>query len=82
MMDLKTVIKMIQRQWKNELSKTPFVLPPEAKYVTGNAKNDFYIHYLETVCGIEIELTPDLSKIARYKIVNDKKFLWFTLRWS
>jgi hypothetical protein len=81
-MDLDLVKKIVVRQANNEFLKKPIILPPEAKVVTGQIKEDAYLHFLETVCGVEILLSGYHNKIVGYNVIDEKKFAWFVLRWS
>jgi hypothetical protein len=80
-MDLELVIKMVQDQGQKEFLNKPIVLPGEAKFITGKAREDSYLHYLETKCGVEITLDKNNS-IVGYNIIDEKKFTWFVLKWS
>jgi len=82
MMDLELVKKIVVRQGQNEFLKNPIVLPPEAKVVTGQIKEDAYLHFLETKCGIEVQLSEYHNEIIGYNVIDEKKFSWFVLRWS
>ena len=83
MMDLELVKKIVARQGENEFLKKPIVLPPEAKVVTGKVREDAYLHFLETTCGVEILLSGDYNyEIVGYNVIDEKKFSWFVLKWS
>lgn len=79
-MDVALVDKMVRNNW-NEYSKKQLPLVPEAKYVTGVAHIDAYLHYLESEAGIELKLTFT-NTISGFSILNEEKFLMFALRWS
>lgn len=81
-MDLELVKKIVVRQGQNEFLKKPIELPPEAKVVTGQIKEDAYLHFLETKCGVEILLSESHHEIVGYNVIDEKKFSWFVLRWS
>jgi D-aminopeptidase len=81
-MDLELVKKIVVRQANNEFLKNPIELPPEAKVVTGKVKEDSYLHFLETKCGVEILLSGYHHEIVGYNVIDEKKFSWFVLRWS
>mgnify|MGYP000473560066 CR=1 FL=1 len=81
-MDLELVKKIVVRQANNEFLKKPIVLPPEAKVITGRIKEDSYLHYLETKCGVEILLSEYHNEVVGYNVVDEKKFAWFVLKWS
>ena len=82
MMDLELVKTIVARQGQNEFLKNPIVLPPEAKVVTGKMKEDAYLHFLETTCGVEIHLSEHQHEIVGYNVIDEKKFSWFVLKWS
>jgi hypothetical protein len=82
MIDLELVKTIVARQGQNEFLKNPIVLPPEAKVVTGKMKEDAYLHFLETKCGVEIHLSEYHNEITGYNVIDEKKFSWFVLRWS
>jgi hypothetical protein len=73
---------MIRKQWMAEFAGKPCVLPPEAKFITGRPKNDFHLHYLETVAGIQVKLSDDFKSMEGFYILDQAKFMWFTMRWS
>jgi hypothetical protein len=81
-MDLELVKKIVVRQGQNEFLKKPIVLPPEAKVITGQMKEHAYLHFLETVCGVEIQLSAYHQEIVGYNVIDEKKFAWFVLRWA
>jgi len=81
-MDLELVKTIVARQGQNEFLKNPIVLPPEAKVVTGQIKEDAYLHFLETTCGVEVLLSEYHHEIVGYNVIDEKKFSWFVLRWS
>ena len=56
--------------------------PPEAKVLTGSYKSDGQMHYFQVASGLELELTEDFKDIVTCKIVDEKKFMLFVLRWS
>lgn len=82
MIDLELVKKIVVRQANDEYLKNPIELPPEAKVVTGKMKEDAYLHFLETRCGVEIQLAEQYNEIVGFKVLDEKKFTWFVLKWS
>lgn len=81
MMEIEQLKKLITKQYLAEI-KDKFELPPDAEIVTGNPIVDKSLHYLKTVSGIKLKLTPDGQQIEAYSIINPEKFMWFTLKWS
>jgi hypothetical protein len=82
MMNLEILKKAINNQAQEEFFTKPVVLPSEAKFITGKVREDSYLHYLETVCGVEIQFSKNSSKIVGYNVIDEKKFSWFVLRWT
>ena len=56
--------------------------PPQAKFVTGNPQTDAQLHSFETDSGVELTLTKNFTDIEEWKIVDERKFVWFLLRWA
>jgi hypothetical protein len=83
MMDIEELKKLVGKQYLAEIQGKPIVLPPEAKCITTIPVIDYSLHYLETVAGIELTLSSgDHSYITGYNVLDEQKFMWFTLRWS
>ena len=85
MIDLDIVKTIVAKQGQHEFLKNPIVLPPEAKVVTGSFREDAYLHFLETKCGVEILLSGNYhqdQEIVGYNVLDEKKFAWFVLKWS
>ena len=74
MMNLEILKKAINNQAQEEFFTKPVVLPSEAKFITGKVREDSYLHYLETVCGVEIQFSKNSSKIVGYNVIDEKKF--------
>ena len=89
MRGMKKFENIIGRYWREATSKE-LPLPGEARVVTGISKNDAFLHHMLTEHGVDIELetkqiqqTYATSWIMKdYKIVDDKKYSWFLLKWS
>ena len=81
-MDIEELKKLVGKQYLAEIQGKPIVLPPEAKCITTIPAIDYSLHYLETVAGIELKLSPSLNYITGYNVLNEQKFMWFTLKWS
>ena len=56
-------------------------VPPEAKVVTGNPRWDEQLHYALVEYGVEVGLDKH-HNMEDYRIVDDKKFMMFLLRWA
>ena len=73
---------MIRKQWMAEFAGKPVVLPGEAKVITGVPMKDAHLHYLATVAGIEVRTSDDFKSMEGFWILDQAKFMWFTMRWS
>ena len=73
---------ILSREWIEFGRHVPVTLTPEARFVTGNAPLDARIHRILVEYGIELDLNHKLHSIEDYRIVDEKKFMWFLLRWS
>jgi len=73
---------ILSREWIEFGRHVPVTLTPEARFVTGNARHDAQIHRILVEYGIELDLNHKLHSIEDYRIVDEKKFMWFLLRWS
>jgi hypothetical protein len=56
-------------------------LPPEARVITGNPKYDAQLHYVLVEFGVEVKLDRDHC-MKDYRVVDEKKFMLFLLRWT
>lgn len=72
---------MITREWREVGGGKKLDLPREAKVVTGERSTDAHLHYLLTSYGIDVSLKMNKA-IEDYSIVDEKKFLWFVLKYS
>jgi len=55
---------------------------PEARCITGNPKHDAQLHRILVEYGIEVDVNPRHRIVDDYRVVDEKKFAWFLLRWS
>ena len=55
---------------------------PEARYITGNPKYDAQLHRILVEYGIEVDVNPKHHSLDDYRVVDEKKFAWFLLRWA
>lgn len=86
---MKKFEKLIWGYWKEAIGKE-LPLPGEARVVTGIPRNDAFLHHMLTDHGVEIELETKLIHqtyksswvMKDYKIIDDKKYSWFLLRWE
>lgn len=74
--------KMLSREWHEAGQyKTPN-LPLEARVVTGSYRHDAHIHRIMVEYGIEVYINTKFTEIENYRVVDEKKFAWFLLRWA
>ncbi len=59
----------------------PWIPPPEAPFVTGNPNYDAQLHYVLVEFGVEVELDRH-HDMEDYRVVDEKKFTMFLLRWA
>jgi hypothetical protein len=80
----KDLHRITRRHWIEDWKNRPYDCPPGARVVTGEPQKDAYLHYLITDCGVELRFDPANStlSIKEYVIHDEKKFMWFVLRWS
>jgi len=64
-----------------ETIQRPWPLPPEALVITGNPKYDAQLHHVLVEYGIEVKLNRN-NAMEDYRVVDEKKFIMFLLRWS
>lgn len=86
-MTISELRKMAERYWKQEYREDMSVLG-QARFITGNARNDLFFHYMLIKHGVELILKEEIGegkrqwRLTDYRVVDDKKFNWFVLRWS
>jgi hypothetical protein len=61
--------------------KLPWTPPPEARFVTGNPRWDAQLHHVLVEYGVDVEFSKHHGVIG-YRVVDEKKFMMFILRWS
>ena len=60
-------------------------IAPDTPFITGVARNDAILH--DMLINHGVELIVKLShfrnwQLADYRVVDEKKFMWFLMRWS
>jgi hypothetical protein len=55
-------------------------IPPQARVVTGNPHVDALIYYFEQESGVELVVARD--DITDYRVVDQRRWVEFILRWS
>jgi len=73
---------ILSREYSEFGRHVPVTLTSETRFVTGNVRLDAQIHRILVEYGIELDLNHKLHSIEDYRIVDEKKFMWFLLRWS
>ena len=77
-----TILKDIMWKWACEVGYKINHCSPDVKFVTGNQKTDAQLHSFQIESGTEITLTKDFKDVEKYSIIDERKFMWFVLRWS
>ena len=54
---------------------------PDTPVITGVARNDAIQHDMLINHGVELILNS-YWRVEDYRVVDEKKFMWFLLRWS
>jgi HD-like signal output (HDOD) protein len=86
-MNVSELRKMAQRYWQESYREDMSVLD-QARFITGNLKNDLFFHAMLTKHGVEMILKEEVREGCRqwrlvdYKVVDEKKYMMFLLRWS
>ena len=65
-------------------------IPGEARVITGNPRNDAFFHYMLVENGVDMILKEEQRpvgfgvqwRLTDFKVVDEKKFSWFVLKWS
>lgn len=86
-MNVSELRKMADRYWRQNYHEDMSVLG-EARVITGNARNDLFFHHMLVKHGVDLIFKEEISRgrcqwrLIDYTIVDEKKYMWFTLRWS
>ena len=56
-------------------------IAPDTPFVTGVARNDAILHDMLINHGVELILNS-YWLVEDYRVVDEKKFMWFLLRWT
>lgn len=72
---------MLTREWQQRGQYIPWHLHPEARVVTSHPKHDAQLHRVLVEYGVEVKL-DQYHCVKDYRIVDDKKFMMFLLRWQ
>ena len=80
----KELLAIAEKYWLNDYDhKKP--IAPDTPFVTGVARNDAILHDMLSQHGVELILEQSHFRnwiLADYRVVDDKKFALFLLRWS
>ena len=83
MMDTKELGRLTSR-WSDKVGNQIKDCPPVARVATGIYTIDKQLHYFEQESGMLLDIANEggANIIKSYKIVDEKKFAWFMLRWA
>lgn len=73
---------ILSREFQEHGIHVPCDIVPEARYITGNPKYDAQLHRILVEYGIEVDVNPRHHILEDYRVVDEKKFVMFLLRWS
>jgi hypothetical protein len=73
---------ILSQEWSQHGCHVPTTITPEARFITGNPKHDSQLHRILIEYGIELDVNPRFHSVEAYRVVDEKKFMWFLLRWS
>ena len=73
---------MLSREWQELGQHVSLHIAPEARFVTGNPRYDAQLHRVAVEYGIELDVNPRFTSIEGYRVIDEKKFMMFVLRWS
>ena len=73
---------ILSREWHQYGQHIPVVISPQARFVTGSLKRDSQLHRVVVEYGIELDVDTRLNSIEDYRVVDEKKYAWFLLRWG
>jgi len=78
------LLTIAEKYWLTDYDhKKP--LSPNTPFVTGVARTDAILHDMLIKHGVELILKQSRHRnwqLADYRVVDDKKFMWFLMRWS
>jgi len=73
---------LLSREFHEHGVYVPCDIVSEARYITGNPKYDAQLHRILVEYGIEVEVNSKNHSLKDYRVVDERKFAWFMLRWS
>ena len=78
------LLAIAEKYWLNDYDHNK-PIAPDTPFVTGHAVNDAILYDMLTKHGVELILKQSQFRnwqLKDYRVVDDKKFMWFLLRWS
>lgn len=86
-MNFREFRKLAEYYWRENRASHP--IPGDARVITGNPHNDAFFYYMLKDNGVELILEQERRptgglqwRLTNYRVVDEKKFTWFLLRWS
>ena len=76
----RVIRRFLNEEWYPNLE--PVLPKGDIPYATGDWRTDLILHYLNTECGMNVTVTIPSSLIQSYEVIDEKKFMWFLLRWQ
>ena len=86
-MNFREFRKLAEYYWRE--NRASHAIPGDARVITGNPHNDAFFYYMLKDNGVELILEQERRptgglqwRLTNYRVVDEKKFTWFLLRWS
>ena len=74
------LLTIVKKYWLTDYDhKKP--VAPDTPVITGVARNDAILHDMLINHGVELILNS-YWRVEDYRVVDEKKFMWFLLKWS
>ena len=74
------LLTIVKKYWLTDYDhKKP--VAPDTPFITGVARNDAILHDMLINHGVELILNS-YWRVEDYRVVDEKKFMWFLLKWS
>jgi hypothetical protein len=77
------LLAIAEKYWLTDYDhKKP--VAPDTPFVTGEVRYDAMLHDMLVRHGVELILKQSHRnwQLADYRVVDDKKFMWFLMRWT
>ncbi len=78
------LLAIAEKYWLTDYDHNKPVAP-DTPFITGEAHYDAILHDMLIKHGVELILKQSRHRnwqLEDYRVVDDKKFMWFLLRWS